>query len=267
MNSVNRSAVQPPPSATVTPSWSIWRPWCTTPHPPRAATSAATRAIWLGIHLAYRQVGSLPDRPSSIPPARNPCCRHSGQNTCVLGLQPSRASRPRKERKFGGCYSYSDRPRCKVVPMAGGSGGNERRSPMLSVCTERDCTAIVFGRGTCTDHDQHPVVPGAPERRRMRDAPRCPEPGQAAIGSHDIRCTLAGSESCFWANAHPHPSRSLNRLVQLRRHSPTFRGLRRRRDLWKPLHAIRGRRLGNALRPVEPDLPLQLLRARSLRND
>jgi hypothetical protein len=27
---------------------------------------------------------------------------------------------------------------------------------MLSICTERDCTKIVFGRGTCPEHDPQP---------------------------------------------------------------------------------------------------------------
>ena len=40
--------------------------------------------------------------------------------------------------------------------MTKGSGRGTRRSPMLSICAERHCTKIVFGRGTCPEHDPQP---------------------------------------------------------------------------------------------------------------
>jgi len=183
--------------------------------------------------------------------------------------------------------------------MAGGSGGNERRSPMLSVCTERDCTAIVFGRGTCTDHDQYPVVPGRPgtalRGRKLLTGGRHSGTRTRILGlllkpfrhpvSEDARRaemprTRSGSNRLARHPLHPRrlhverlgkgassPFKVVNRLVQLRRQPLAFRGLRRRGDQWKTVHAIRGRRFGDALRPVEPDVPLQLLRVRSLRDD
>ncbi len=183
--------------------------------------------------------------------------------------------------------------------MAGGSGEDERRSPMLSVCTERDCTAIVFGRGTCTDHDLHPV-PGRP-RTALRSRkllirgqhgggtrPRIPgpllkpfrHPAAEDARPAEMPRTRSGSNRLGRHPLHPRrlhverlgkrassPFKVVNRLVQLLGQPPTFRGLRRRRDQWKPLRALRGNRLGNALRFVEPEPPLQLLRVRSLRDD
>ncbi len=40
--------------------------------------------------------------------------------------------------------------------MISGSGRSTRLSPMLSICTERHCTKVVFGRGSCPEHDPQP---------------------------------------------------------------------------------------------------------------
>jgi hypothetical protein len=183
--------------------------------------------------------------------------------------------------------------------MAGGSGEDGRRSPMLSVCTERDCTAIVFGRGTCTDHDLHPVPVRPRTALRSRKLlirrqhgggthPRIPgpllklfrNPAGADARPAEMPRTRSDSSRLGRRPLHPRglhverlgkrataPLKAVNHLVQLRGRPPSFRGLRRKRDQWNPLRALRGHRLGNVLRFVEPDLPPQLLRVRSLRDD
>ena len=41
--------------------------------------------------------------------------------------------------------------------------------PMFNACTAVDCSTIVFGKGTCTEHDQKPPA-GLPETLLSRAA-------------------------------------------------------------------------------------------------
>jgi len=175
--------------------------------------------------------------------------------------------------------------------MAGRSGRHLRNSPMLSVCTSRECNAIVFGRGTCIEHDQHraslpggqgsggtrrrglwplfkPLRPPASASSRRATTPWNARSGGRRLAQHPLyprqprvqrpRNRIRDASSLF---------KIVNPLAQFRRHPPTSRGLRRMRDQWKLLHAIRGLRFGNALRPAQSDTPFELLHVRSLRED
>jgi len=175
--------------------------------------------------------------------------------------------------------------------MAGRSGRYLRNSPMLSVCTSRECNAIVFGHGTCIEHDQHrgslpsgqdsgatqgrrfwplsePFRPHVSAGLRLAAAPWNARSGDTRLAQHSLRPRQPQVQRPRnRVRDAPSPFEIVNQLAQLRRHPPTFQGLRRIRDQWKLLHAIRGHRFGNALRPVQPDMPFELLQGRSLRED
>jgi hypothetical protein len=175
--------------------------------------------------------------------------------------------------------------------MAGRSGRHLCNSPMLSVCTSRECKAIVFGRGTCIEHDphrgSHPGVQdsGGPRRRsfwplskpsrppiaaglRRAATPRDTGSGGKRLAQHPLSPRqLEGQRPSNRIRDASSLFKIVNPLAQFRRHPPTFRRLRRVRDQWKLPHAKRGHGFGNALRPVQPDMPFELLHVRSLRED